>query len=301
MAAIHETMLDLVGNTPMVRFRTDEVPDVRILVKLESFNPTGSIKDRACLYLIRNAIRTGRLVPGKTILDASSGNMACALAYFGRILGYPVHVICNTKLTEDKRGFIRYFGAGLEVFGDITVEGNRKCKELADADDTYCFMDQLHDRSNPQASYETLGPEILKDLPRVSAVAGSMGSGGSMCGLARYMKEHSPATMIITSQAASGTKIPGTGAFVDGDYVTPFIEELRNTPLYDDTFLVEMASAQRYTRLMADQGIFVGFQGGGVMDAAIRAIKNHGTKGDVVVVIGDSGWKNMDKLKALVN
>ena len=210
-------------------------------------------------------------------------------------------MICNTKLTEDKRGFIRYFGAGLEVFGDITVEGNRKCKELADADDTYCFMDQLHDRSNPQASYETLGPEILKDLPRVSAVAGSMGSGGSMCGLARYMKEHSPATMIITSQAASGTKIPGTGAFVDGDYVTPFIEELRNTPLYDDTFLVEMASAQRYTRLMADQGIFVGFQGGGVMDAAIRAIKNHGTKGDVVVVIGDSGWKNMDKLKALVN
>ena len=299
MANVFGSMVEAIGNTPLVHFRCDEVKGARILVKLESLNPTGSIKDRAGIQLIRNAIANGRLTPGRVILDASSGNMACALAYFGRMLGFEVKVICNTKLTEDKRGFIRYFGADLEVFGDITIEGNRRCAELAAADDRLCFMDQLHDQANPQASFETLGPEILRDVPKVAAVVGSMGSGGSMCGVGRYLRANEPSTLVFTAQAASGTKIPGTGAFIDGDYVTPFINELRDTPLYHDTFMVDQPSAELRTRQMADQGIFTGFQGGGVVHTALEAIKKHGINGDVVAIIGDSGWKNMDKLKAV--
>ncbi len=303
MVKILSSMVEAIGNTPLVAFHSDETPDVRYLVKLESQNPTGSIKDRACIYNIRAAERSGALRKGMTLLDASSGNMACALAYFGKLLGYPVKVVCNSKLTEDKKQFIRYFGAELEMIGDITLDGNKACREWAstpEGKEKYCFLDQLHNQANPQAAFETLGPEVLRDAPDVVAVTGSMGSGGSMCGVGRFFKANKPSVRIFTSQAASGTKIPGTGAFVDGDYVTPFITELRETPLYDDTFPVEQAQAEARTAQLAAQGIFGGFQAGGVLHAAVTGARKHGLKGDVVVIIGDSGWKNMDKLKATI-
>jgi cysteine synthase len=300
---IYSSMIDMIGNTPYVQYKTNEIKDARIFVKLESWNPTGSIKDRAAIYNIKDAIQSGKLTPGKTILDASSGNMACALAYFGKLLGYRVKVVCNSKLTQDKKQFIEYFGASLSVHGDLTIEGNRLCREWAESPegkDEYCFLDQLHNMANPRAAYETLGPEILRDFPQVAAVVGSMGSGGSMCGTSRYIKEKKKDTYIVTSQAAHGTKIPGTGAFVDGDYITPFIIELRETPLYDETISIHLAEAEKRTKELAAQGIFVGIQGGGVLHAAIDAINRNHIKGDVVMVIGDSGWKNMDKLKALI-
>lgn len=295
---VYQSVTDLIGNTPLLRYKTDEVSGVEIYVKLESQNPTGSIKDRAAIYNILDAIKSGALAPGKTILDASSGNMACALAFYGKIMGYPVRVICNSKLTQDKKQFIEYFGAELSVYGDITVEGNRLCKEMAGKEpDKYCFLDQLHNWANPKASYETLAPEIMKAMPGVAAIAGSMGSGGSMCGVGRFFREHSPQTKIFTSQAASGTKIPGTGAFVDGDYVTPFITEMQEKKLYDDTFQVHLAQAEKRTKELAAQGIFGGVQAGGVLHALIEGINKYGIRGKVVMVIGDSGWKNMDKLK----
>jgi [CysO sulfur-carrier protein]-thiocarboxylate-dependent cysteine synthase len=297
---IASSFIDLLGNTPLLKFRLDEYPEVNFHVKLESFNPTGSIKDRACIYNIRSMIDSGELTKEKTILDASSGNMACALAFYGRLLGYKVKVVCNSKLTEDKKNFIQFFGAQLDVVGDMTIEGNRWCRELAEspAGKDYCFLDQLHNPANPQASYETLGPEIHRDLPNISAVIGSMGSGGSMCGVARYFREKKPGTKIFTSQAASGTKIPGTGSFVDGDYITPFIIELREN--YTDTFMVNQSQAESRTKQLAMQGVYAGFQAGGVLEAAYQAIEKHNVKGDVVMIIGDAGWKNMDKLKTII-
>lgn len=295
-----ESAVDMIGNTPLIRYKSDEIGETRIYVKLESYNPTGSIKDRAAIYNIRSAIKSGQLTPGKTILDASSGNMACALAYFGKIMGYPVEVVCNTKLTQDKKQFIEYFGAKLTVHGDLTVEGNRLCREWAESEEgkqKYCFLDQLHNQANPQAAYETLAPEILRQIPDVQAVVGSMGSGGSMCGTGRFFKEHNKNTMIITVQAAPGTKIPGTGGFADGEYVTPFVAEITKTPLFDDTFAVDLKDAEARTKQLASQGVFAGIQGGGVLHATIAGIKKHGIKGNVVMIIGDSGWKNMDKLK----
>ncbi|HLG02688.1 MAG TPA: cysteine synthase family protein [Bacteroidia bacterium] len=297
---IVSSFVDLVGNTPLVQFRLTEYPDVNFYVKLESFNPTGSIKDRACIYNIRSAIKNGELTKDKTILDASSGNMACALAFHGRLLGYKVKVVCNSKLTDDKKNFIKFFGADLDIIGDITIEGNHWCRELTQKEEgkNFCFLDQLHNPANPLASYETLGPEIHRDLPNISAVVGSMGSGGSMCGVARYFKEKKPDTLIFTSQAASGTKIPGTGAFVDGDYITPFIIELRN--YYNDTFMINQSQAENRTKQLAMQGVYAGFQAGGVLEAAYQAIEKHKIKGDMVMIIGDAGWKNMDKLKTII-
>jgi cysteine synthase len=296
---IFDSIQSMVGNTPLVRFKLESFPKTNIFIKLESNNPTGSIKDRACLYNIRGAEKNGQLTKRKTLLDASSGNMACALAFYGKLLGYKVKVICNSKLTADKRQYIEYFGAELDVFGDYTIEGNRKCHEIvstSDGSNNYCFLDQLHNPNNPKASYETLGQEILTDLPDVSAIVGSMGSGGSMCGTARYIKEYSSSTKIFTSQAASGTKIPGTGAFVDGDYITPFIKEITDTPLQDDSFFINLDDAIYWNSQLALQGIFGGFQAGGVLYATISAIKKYSLVGNIVAIIGDSGWKNMDKL-----
>jgi cysteine synthase len=173
----------LVGNMPCVPLETDEAPGARFWIKLEGCNPSGSVKDRACLYNLDEAIAPGRPQRGQTILDASSGNMACPVAYFGRLMDYPVTVICSSKLTADKAAFIRYFGGELTMHGDLTIEGNRLCKQMADAEQgKYCFLDRLHNRANPSAHYETTAPEILADFPDVTAVVGSLGSGGTMAG-----------------------------------------------------------------------------------------------------------------------
>jgi len=119
-----------------------------------------------------------------------------------------------------------------------------------------------------------------------------------MCGVAHYFKEAKSDTLIFTAQSASGTKIPGTGAFVDGDYITPFITELET--LYKDTLFINQAQAEARTKELAKQGIYSGFQGGGVLEAAYSAIRKYKLKGDVVMIIGDAGWKNMDKLKTII-
>ena len=290
------SMMDLIGNTPLVKFKTDEV-DANIYVKSEGFNPTGSIKDRACIFNIQNAIDTGKLKKGMTILDASSGNMACAIAYYGKLMGYDTELVCGSKLTLDKKNFIEYFGGKLTMYGDYTIEANKYCRDviLPTNPEKYCFLDQLHNENNPIASYKTLGPEIYTDLPNIKMIVGSLGSGGSMYGSSKYLKEQNGDILSVTVEASSGYKIPGTGTFIDGDYVTPFIEKGRDE-IFDDSISIELPNAQERTTQLASQGIFVGWQTGGVLDATIQAIKKHNIKGDVVMLSGDSGWKNIEKL-----
>lgn len=289
---------ELVGNTPVIRYVSDEVPNAQIWIKLEGTNPTGSVKDRACVYIIRGVESRGELRPGMTLLDASSGNMACSMAYFGRILGYKVAVVCNSKLTKDKAAFMEYFGAKLYVVGDYTIQGNRYCREVLFPKDPqkYCFLDQLHNWDNPKAHVETTGPEIARQFPDMRAVVGSLGSGGLMNGVGRFIKQNMPNSLVICVEAASGTKLPGTSAFVDGDYVTPFIEQGMNEKFFDSRIQVSANDARRRTAELAAQGVFCGFQTGGVLHAAILSIKTYGIEGDVVAISGDTGWKNMSVL-----
>ena len=266
--------IDLVGNTPLVEFKTEEINSKsKIFIKLEGNNPTGSVKDRACLYNIRGAIKNGTLKKGMTILDASSGNMACAIAYYGKIMGYETELVCGSKLTEDKSNFIKYFGGKLTMYGDFTIEGNHYCRDVIypKDKDKYCFLDQLHNFNNPLGAYETLGPEIYKDIPDLKMIVGSLGSGGSMYGAGKYLKEKNDKILSITVETESGYKIPGTGTFVDGDYVTPFIERGRGE-VFDDFVRITLPNAQKRTRQLQQQGIFVGWQTGGVLDATIESI-----------------------------
>ena len=295
-----KNFLDMVGNTPAVRYETEELNRARIFIKIEGQNPTGSVKDRACIYNILGAIQDGALSRGQTILDASSGNMACSLAYFGAILGYAVEVVCSSKLTEDKAAFIRYFGAKLNTVGNFTIEGNRYCREVLvlDHPGKYSFLDQLHNWNNPRAHFEKTGPEILREFPEAVAVVASLGSGGTLNGIARYIKQNSPHTRIVSVESESGTKLPGVGTFVDGDYVTPFIQQL-NDGLADGAVRIGFDAAVKRNAMLKKQGFFCGLQTAAVVEAAVRYGIEASLEGDIVVISGDSGWKNMDKLRQL--
>lgn len=293
----YRDIFELVGNTPHVRVRCGEPASAAVHVKLEGYNPTGSLKDRAGLRLVRESLASGRLRPGMTLLDASSGNMGCAIAFFGRLMGFPTKIFSSSKLTEDKRSFMRYFGAEVEQVGDFTIEGNLICRKLvAEEPDRYCFLDQLHSWDNPQAHYETTGPEILAEFPDVAMLVGSLGSGGALFGTARYLKEKVPGLTVVAVQAAPGTRLPGTGSFDDGDYITPFIERGYREEIFDHKVKIDSDQAVARTRELRDQGVFAGLQTGGVCYAAGACAHDLGIQGDIVVLSGDSGWKNMAKL-----
>ncbi len=297
----YDDLSKALGNTPHVRVRLPELNETRVYVKLEGYNPTGSVKDRACLYMLRSMEKNGKLRKGMTLLDASSGNMACSIAYFGKMMGYDATVVANSKLTVDKRNFIEYFDAGLLLVGDFTIEGNRFCRELAEREEpnNYCFLDQLHNWDNPKAHYETTGPEILTDFPEVSMIVGSLGSGGTLLGTAQYIKEKKPDVRVVSVQSTSGTKLPGTGSFDDGDYVTPFIKKGFEEGFFDATVKITEQDAVRRTMQLKEQGIFAGLQTGGVLHAALTSIEQYGASGDVVIISGDTGWKNMEKLRSV--
>lgn len=297
---IFDSFLNKIGNTPIVKVSNKERADLELFMKLEGENPTGSIKDRTALGIINNEIKEGRLIKGKTILDASSGSYACSLSYFGQILGFPVKVISGSKLTEDKRKFINYFGADLSQVGDFTIEGNHYCRELIESDkNKYCFLDQLHNWVNPETHYTTTGPEILKSIPDVDAIAFSLGSGGTLSGIAKFLREKKSNIKLIAITSSSGTKIPGTGSFVDGDYVTPFIKELHDLKSLDYLAEIDLSMAFEGVRVLKKQGFYVGIQTGAVFQGTMKAISEMGITGKILMISGDSGWKNSDKLLKL--
>jgi cysteine synthase len=290
-------MSELVGKTPAIRIHCPELSDVEIYCKLEGYNPTGSIKDRTCVRLLQEALQGGTLRPGVILLDASSGNLGCALAYYCRLAGYKSFVVSSSKLTGAKRDFIQFYGAEIHLVGNFTIEGNQYCRELVkEQPGKFCFLDQLHNWINPKAHYESTGPEILADFPDLAMVVGSLGSGGSLLGIGQYIKERSPDTRVVAVQAASGTRLPGTASLDEGDYVTPFIAKGFNDKIFGSTVKVTEADAVSGVIRLRDQGIFCGLQTGGVFSAAIQAARDYGVKGRVVIISGDSGWKNMDKL-----
>ena len=293
---IYEEAIQMVGNTPHVRVKS-ALANACIYLKLEGCNPTGSIKDRTCIELLQDVLRRGELQPGMCLLDASSGNFGCALAYYARLLGYDTFVVSSSKLTAAKKDFMEFYGAEVHLVGSFTIEGNHFCREMVKAKSgKYCFLDQLHNWGNPKAHYKTTGPEILDAFPDVTLIVGSLGSGGSLLGTAQYIKERAPQVRVVAVQAATGSRLPGTASLNEGDYVTPFIEKGFREKVFDYTFEATEAQAINGALRLRDQGLFCGLQTGGVLHAAEQIAKEQCIEGKTVVLSGDSGWKNMDKL-----
>jgi cysteine synthase len=291
-----EALANTVGNTPLLRVPSP-ASHARLLVKLEGYNPTGSVKDRACVAMLKAMKRDPSWDWSKTLLDASSGNMGCSIAYFGKAFGVNVRIISSRKLTAEKRQFIEYFGASVETIGDFTIEGNRYCRELAESDpEKWYFLDQLHNSENPMAHVRGTGPEIFSEVPEITAVIGSIGSGGTLLGVGSYLKQINDEIKVFAVEAAPGTRLPGTAALVDGDYRTPFIEQGFKRNIFDLSIQVSEAEAIDTARLITSAGVFGGLQTYAVIAAAWLLIESHKLRGDVVVISGDTGWKNMDSL-----
>jgi cysteine synthase B len=201
------SVLQLVGNTPLVELRSvrDGVaPGVRLFGKLEGFNPGGSVKDRPALKMIEDGLARGRLVPGKTILDSTSGNTGIALAMVGAALGYPVELVMPSNVSKERKQVVAAFGAK-SIYSD-PLEGSdgaiRLCRKiLADDPERYFKPDQYNNPANSLAHYETTGPEIWRQTEgRVTHLVAGIGTGGTIMGTGRYLKERSPAVQVIAAE-----------------------------------------------------------------------------------------------------
>lgn len=289
-----ESVLDLIGDTPLLEIRNlaeGLPPRVRIFAKLEGFNPGGSVKDRAALRMVQEGIRTGNLRPDKTILDSSSGNTGIALAMIGRVLGYPVELVIPENVSRERKQIIYAYGAKI-IYSD-PLEGSdgaiRLCRKiLAESPDRYFKPDQYFNPMNPQAHYETTGPEIYRQTQQtITHFIAGIGTGGTLMGAGRYLKERNPNIRIIAVEpddalhGLEGLKHMAS-SIVPGIYKE---EEL------DDKISVstEDAYAMVY-RLSQEEGILVGQSSGAAMFATLKLARKH-REATLVTVFPDFGDK----------
>ena len=289
-----ESVLDLIGETPLLeicRITEGLRPGVRVFAKLEGFNPGGSVKDRAALRMVQEGIRTGRLKSGKTILDSTSGNTGIALAMIGRVLGYPVELVVPANVSMERKKIIQAYGAKV-TFSD-PLEGSdgaiRLCRQiLAEHPDSYFKPDQYFNPMNPQAHYETTGPEIYRQTNQaITHFIAGIGTGGTIMGTGRYLKEMNPNIRVIAVEpddalhGLEGLKHMAS-SIVPGIYHEEQLDE--KIPVS-----TEDAYAMVY-RLSQEEGVLVGQSSGAAMLATLKIARKL-RSGSLVTVFPDFGDK----------
>ena len=280
-----------VGNTPLVGLPSLSPPGYRIYLKLEGVNPTGSVKDRVAKYLIDRAETEGRLTQGSRILEPTSGNTGIALAAICAPRGYKLTCVMPENTSVERTQLLEAYGVDI-VYSPADEGSNgavRVAREMADGDPDVHMPFQYGNPANPQAHYETTGPEILTDLPDVSALVAGLGTGGTLTGVGRRLKEHDPAVKVFAAEPEYGDLVYGLRNLDEG-FVPPIFDE----GVLDGRIKVDSLKALRATRsLVADAGIFAGLSTGAALYVAQRvATPRYLPEGSKIVVISpDGGWK----------
>lgn len=282
-------MLDMVGNTPLVEIAAfSPKPSVHIYAKLEGQNPTGSVKDRIAKFMIETAERDGRLKPGQTILEPTSGNTGIALAMIGSVRGYPVKVVMPDAVSAERVELLRAFGAEV-IFspGPLGTNGSvAMAREVAAAHPDWFMPFQYENPQNPNAHYETTAPEIIRDLPSVSHFVAGLGTGGTLTGVGRRLKEYNPEIKIVAAAPHPGDLVQGLRSLEEG-YIPPVLDE----SMLDARIVVDSRTSFRTTQeLTTKAGIFAGISGGAAVRAAQRVAERI-DEGDIVCLLADGGWK----------
>jgi cysteine synthase B len=280
----------LVGNTPLVRLaRLEPHSGVEIHAKLESRNPGGSVKDRAAASMILDGIRTGALRPGKTLLDATSGNTGIAYAMLGAGLGYPVTLCVPSNVTQERKRILSAYGA--EVIYTNPLEGSdgaiQRVRQLyADDPESYFYPDQYNNPANWRAHYETTGPEILAQTGgRVTHFVAGLGTSGTFMGTGRRLREAIPAVRLISVQPDS--PLHGLEGLKHMD--TAIVPGIYDPALADEDARVETETAwDMLRRLAREEGLFVGASGAAALVAAVRVAQSL-DRGVLVTIIPDGG------------
>jgi cysteine synthase len=285
----YDSILDAVGHTPLVEIaRMSPLPEVRLLAKLEMTNPTGSVKDRAAKYLVEDLERRGRLGPDSVLLEPTSGNTGIALAMIARRKGYRITLVMPDNVTPERRQTARLFGADImDSPGELGSNGAiALARRLAAEDPRYVMADQYANPANPQAHYETTGPEILAACPEIDAFVAGLGTGGTLTGVARYFREHKPGVRIYAAEPMPGDNVQGLRSLDEG-----FVPEIFDPTLLDGKYLVTNRDAIVALRELIDrEGIFGGPSCGAVLVAAARVALAMG-RGTIVALLADGGWK----------
>ena len=290
--AAYDSVLDLIGNTPLVDVSAlSPNPDVRILAKLEGQNPGGSVKDRAAKAMVEEAEKDGRLGPGVTVLESSSGNTGIALAMICRMRGYPFKVVLPENVSVERRQALEVWGA--EIIPSPGSEGSngamRRAQALAEEHPDWFFPYQYGNPANPKAHYEGTGPEIWRDCPEVTHFIAGLGTAGTLMGVGRFLKERNPDVQLWAIEPPAGEMVDGLKN-IDEGFVPPVFVDGDGYELLDTRMIVWPRESIEWTRRLTEVGVFAGISSGAIMAAAVRCASRI-DEGVIVTIVCDGGWK----------
>jgi cysteine synthase B len=293
ISRVNQSVLELIGNTPLVDVsELSPNPDVRILAKLESQNPFGSVKDRIARLMIEDAERLGRLSPGQTIVEPSSGNTGIALAAIARIKGYPIKILLPDNVSIERRQMLELFGADIILTpgGEGSNGAVRRAEELATEHPDWCLLYQYGNDANPRAHYEGTGPEIWRDCPEITHFVAGLGTSGTLMGTGSYLKEQNPDVQIIAIEPPVGERVEGLRNLDEG-YIPPVFENWNGRELLDRKRVVRpRESIEWVRRLVTECGIFAGLSAGAALAGAAKVAASIDS-GTIVFIVSDGGWK----------
>jgi cysteine synthase B len=278
----------LIGNTPLIVMpHLSTRPNVRIYAKLESQNPTGSIKDRIVHKIIQDAERYGAIKPGDTIVEASSGNTAIALAMIGKQRNYKIHVVIPVDVAPSIADILKLYGTTVTWCNSrVGMKGAIEIAIALARDNGYYYLDQFDNEANINAHYETTGSEICDALPSVDVFVAGIGTGGTIMGVGRRLREANPNVRLIGVTPRMGERLQGLRTFSEG-YVPPLLD----LDFLDGRFLVDTATAANAARLAVEkEGILAGISSGATLSVALR-LEQDMNEGNIVVMFSDGGWK----------
>jgi [CysO sulfur-carrier protein]-thiocarboxylate-dependent cysteine synthase len=291
--ARYDSLLAAVGDTPLVGLPSfSPAEHVRLWAKLEDRNPTGSIKDRPALAMVEAAEADGRLTPGCTVLEPTSGNTGISLAMACKLKGYRLVCVMPENTSEERRQLLTMYGA--EIISSPAAGGSNQAvamaKKIAEEHPDWVMLYQYGNPANTDAHYRTTGPEILRDLPGVTHFVAGLGTTGTLMGVGRFLREQKPDVQIIAAEPRYGELVYGLRNLDEG-----FVPELYDPSVLTGRYSVGSFDALRRTReLVEKEGIFAGISTGGILHAALAvAEKAAGGKddADIVLVVCDAGWK----------
>ena len=288
---MRRTIEDFIGNTPLVRLQRIPGEEITrsgnvILAKLEGNNPAGSVKDRPAISMIRRAEERGRIKPGDTLIEPTSGNTGIGLAMAAAIRGYRMLLIMPENQTTERKRTMRAYGAELILTPKSGgIEGARDLAQKMVSEGKGIMLDQFANPDNPLSHYETTGPEIWHDTQgRITHFVSSMGTTGTIMGCSRYFKEKNPKIEVVGCQPQEGAQIPGIRKWPEA-YLPKIYDKLR----VDRLEYVGQGEAEEMTRRMArEEGIFAGISSGGALHVAVRIARNL-KNATIVCIVCDRG------------
>ena len=303
---IAKDLTQLIGNTPLLevnRIEKEEKLKARVLVKLESFNPGGSVKDRIAFAMIEDAEKKGVIKPGDNIIEPTSGNTGIGLAWVARVKGYHLKLVMPDTMSIERRNLLKALGAELILIpGSEGMKGAiRKAQELKDEIPGSVILQQFENPANPLIHYRTTGPEIWRDTDgEVDFLVAGVGTGGTISGTAKYLKEHKPTVMAVAVEPASSAVLSGEapGAHKIQGIGAGFIPKNYDTDLIDRVVKVTDIEAVRASRLLAsEEGVLAGISSGAALHVALELAKQDDNEGKTIVaILPDTGERYLSTI-----